>query len=75
MALSLVLFHPTLVPRNGECINTMMGFPSSSGSKASACSTGDLGSIHGLGRPLEKEMATHSSVLAWEISWTKEPGG
>ena len=24
---------------------------------------------------LEEEMATHSSVLAWEISWTKEPGG
>ena len=30
-----------------------------------------------LGReaPLEKEMATHSSILAWEISWTEEPGG
>ena len=29
-----------------------------------------------LGRenPLEKEMATHSSVLAWEIPWTEEPG-
>ena len=25
--------------------------------------------------PLEKEMATHSSILAWEISQTKEPGG
>ena len=25
--------------------------------------------------PMEKEMATHSSVLAWEIPWTKEPGG
>ena len=30
-----------------------------------------------LGRedPLEKGMATHSSVLAWEIPWTEEPGG
>ena len=30
-----------------------------------------------LGRedPLEKEMATHSSVLAWRILWTEEPGG
>ena len=30
-----------------------------------------------LGRedPLEEEMATHSSVLAWEIPWTEEPGG
>ena len=25
--------------------------------------------------PLEKEMATHSSNLAWEIPWTEEPGG
>ena len=25
--------------------------------------------------PLEKEMATHSSILAWEIPWTVEPGG
>ena len=25
--------------------------------------------------PLEKEMATHSRILAWEIPWTKEPGG
>ena len=25
--------------------------------------------------PLEKEMATHSRILAWRISWTEEPGG
>ena len=25
--------------------------------------------------PLEKEMATHSSILAWRIQWTEEPGG
>ena len=25
--------------------------------------------------PLKKEMATHFSFLAWEISWTEEPGG
>ena len=25
--------------------------------------------------PLEKEMATHSSILAWGIPWTEEPGG
>ena len=29
----------------------------------------------GLDDSLEKEMTTHSSVLAWEISWTEEPGG
>ena len=27
------------------------------------------------GNPLEKEMANHSSILAWEISWTEELGG
>ena len=29
----------------------------------------------GLDDPLEKEMATHSSILAWRIPWTEEPGG
>ena len=29
----------------------------------------------GLEYPLEKEMATHSSVLAWKVPWTEEPGG
>ena len=33
------------------------------------------GSIPGLGRSLEKEMATHSRILAWEIPWTEELGG
>jgi len=33
--------------------------------------------VGSLGRedPLEKEMATHSSTLAWRIPWTEEPGG
>ena len=33
--------------------------------------------VWSLGRegPLEKEMATHSSIPAWEIPWTEEPGG
>ena len=29
----------------------------------------------GLENPLEKEMETHSSILAWKIPWTEEPGG
>ena len=40
------------------------GFPGGSDGKASACNAGDQGSIPGSGRPLEKEMATHSSILA-----------
>ena len=33
--------------------------------------------VHSLGweDPLDKGMATHSSILAWEIPWTEEPGG
>ena len=39
----------------------------------STCNAGDQGLIPGSGRV--KEMATHSSVLAWEIPRTEEPGG
>ena len=54
-----------------------LGFPSGSDSKESTCNAGDLDLIPGLGRSpnLEKGMATHSSILAWKIPWTEEPGG
>ena len=42
-----------------------MGFSHSSVGKESACNAGN---------PLEKEMATHSSILAWRIPWAEEPG-
>ena len=42
--------------------------------KASAYNAGDLGLIPGLGRSLEKEIAAHSSIVAWKIPWTEEPG-
>ena len=48
----------------------MDGFPGGSDSKASVYNAGDLGSSPGL----EKEMATHSSTIAWKIPWTEEPG-
>ena len=52
-------------------ISTAKGldFPGSSDSKASAYNVGDLGRED----PLEKEMATHSSTLAWKIPWMEEP--
>ena len=34
----------------------------------------DLGSIPGLGKSPGEEMATHSSILAWKIPWTEDPG-
>ena len=35
----------------------------------------DTGSILGQEDAVEEEMATHSSILAWRIPWTEEPGG
>ena len=35
----------------------------------------DIGIILGQEDPLEKEMATHSSILTWRIPWTEEHGG
>ena len=42
---------------------------------ANAGAAGDAGSIPGSENPQDKETATHSSILAWEIPWTEEPGG
>ena len=36
---------------------------------------GDVVLVPGLGDSLEKEMASRSSILAWRIPWTEEPGG
>ena len=41
---------------------------------ASAGDSGASGLMPGREGPLEEEMATHSSILAWKISWTEEPG-
>ena len=54
------------------CIRVFLG---GSDGKASACNVEDPGSIPGSGSSLEKEMATHSSILAWKMPWTEEPGG
>ena len=51
------------------------GFPSGSYDKESACNIGNLSLISGLGRSLPGWVATHSSILAWEIPWTEEAGG
>jgi len=42
-------------------------FLDGSDGKESACNAGELGSVPGSGRPLEKEMATHSSILGFRI--------
>ena len=40
---------------------------------ASVGEAGNLGLIPGSGRSLEKEMTTHSGMLAWKIPWTEDP--
>ena len=57
----------------------MKGFPGGTSDKESACQCRRcerLGFDPWVGKiPLEEEMVTHSSVLAWRILWTEEPGG
>ena len=55
------------------CIPILLCFPSGSDGKEFTCSVGDLDSIPGAEDSLEREMATHSSILAWKIPWTDEP--
>ena len=50
-------------------------FPGGSDSKESACSAGDLGSVPGSGKSPGEGMDAHSSIFAWRIPWTEEPGG
>ena len=54
------------------------GFPGGTSGKeppsASAGATGDVGLILGQEDSLEEKMATYSSILAWKIPWTEEPG-
>ena len=52
----------------------MGGFPDDSDGEESACNEGDLVRSLGWEDPLEKEMATHSSTLAWKIPWMEECG-
>ena len=55
-----------------------VGFQGGASGKESTYNAGDVrdtGSIPGSGRSLEEGVATHSSILAWRIPWTEEPGG
>ena len=56
--------------RNGD----FPGDPVVKRQPANAGDRGDTGSISSPKDPLEEEMATHSSILAWRIPWTEESG-
>ena len=62
------------VARVGHSLGTSPRFPGGSEVKASAWNEGEPGSILVREDPLEKEMATQSSTLAWKLPWTEEPG-
>ena len=59
-----IVTHKTLV--------TFLSFAGGSDGKESTCNAGDLGSIPELGNPLEEDMATHSSILAWRTPMNRE---
>ena len=88
--LALILTLPSLIPTSYiqskfpvmtkylwiyPLITTLMGFPGGTDSKESAWNAGELAWSLGQEDPLEKEMATHSSILAWKILQTEKPGG
>ena len=52
----------------------MVDFPGGSDGKASAYNAGDLGSIPGSGRSPGEGNGNHSTILAWKIPWTEDPG-
>ena len=51
-----------------------LGFPDDTVVKNTPVSAGDTGLTPHHKDPLEEEMATHSSILAWKIPWTEDPG-
>ena len=51
------------------------GLPRWLSGEESACNSGETVRSLGLEDPLKEEMATHSSIPAWRIPWTEEPGG
>ena len=55
-------------------IDVLLGFSHGSVVKNLPANAGDAASIPGWKDPLKKGMATYSSILAWEIPWTEEPG-
>ena len=54
---------------------SQLTFVGSSGGKESICNAGDRVRSLGQEDPLEKRMATYSSILAWRLPWTEESGG
>ena len=69
--------HPYIMTEKFQALKSLFGFPDGTAGKQSICNAGDT-EDPGLSLfqedPLEEEMATQSSILAWKIPWTEEPG-
>ena len=61
--------------RGLSIIHTILWLPWWLSGQEPTCTAVDLGLIHGSGRSPGEEDGNHSSILAWEIPWTKESGG
>ena len=61
-----------MFPIHHKTLRDLWGFP---GGVVVTGTAGDVGSVPGSGRSLGQEMAAPSSILAWRIPWTEEPGG
>ena len=69
----MLLLHPSV--NNNSAIIIILGFPGGAVVKNLLANAGDTGDASLLPRsedPLEEEMETHSSILAWEIPWVEE---
>ena len=79
--LAVIVLHTILLRLLKRIIvfESCFNFPGGSVVKNQPANTGDVGngntgSIPGVGKILEKGMATHSNILVWRIPWTEEPG-
>ena len=78
---TILLYHLNLleIVMIIQLLRDEMGFPGGSAGKEPACQCRrhKRSRVRSLGQedPLEKETATHSSILVWKIPWTVEPGG
>ena len=72
-------FHIYILQLNFLLLNYCLGLPRWHNGKDSACHLQEIQEIQvrspGQEDPPEGSMATHSSILAWRIPWTEEPGG
>ena len=67
---------PTFIhSMNTQNVSSTVGLPSGTVVKNTPANAGDMGSLLGWEDPMEEEMATHSSILAWKIPCTEEPVG